>query len=287
MHAIGVQLFSLPFLLEANFEKAMQMLSKMGYKELELFGPYPYSDSSAKKSWKEAVPQLGFSGSGYFGLSEDEVAAILEANALKVPSIHIDLDTALYHMDALAAASETLGFTYISLPMIPEEQRTCLDDYKRIADTFNSIGEKAAAVGLKFTYHNHGYGLSELEGQIPFQLILDSTDASKVFFEMDLFWTTAGRADPLYYLENNPGRFPLLHVKDMKSKVQFSGDGGTVDQWVALFPDMTTAGDGVLDLPRIIATAKQSGTQHFFVEQDMVQSPEIALKRSLDYLRDL
>jgi hypothetical protein len=33
--------------------------------------------------------------------------------------------------------------------------------------------------------------------------------------------------------------------------------------------------------------AKKSGVEHFFVEQDMVQAPEVALKKSIDYLKSL
>jgi sugar phosphate isomerase/epimerase len=50
---------------------------------------------------------------------------------------------------------------------------------------------------------------------------------------------------------------------------------------------MTSCGEGVLDLPTILTTAKQNGVEHFFVEQDTVQSPEIALKKSIDYLKSL
>jgi sugar phosphate isomerase/epimerase len=78
-----------------------------------------------------------------------------------------------------------------------------------------------------------------------------------------------------------------MHVKDMKQAKQFSGDGGEAKQWIELFPFMTTAGDGVLDLKSIINQAQKSGVKHFFVEQDMVAEPEIALKKSIDYLKSL
>ncbi|MEY4541833.1 MAG: hypothetical protein RLZZ306_3590, partial [Bacteroidota bacterium] len=42
----------------------------------------------------------------------------------------------------------------------------------------------------------------------------------------------------------------------------------------------------VLDLQGIVKKAKQVGVEHYFVEQDMVKSPELALKRSFDYLKD-
>ena len=65
----------------------------------------------------------------------------------------------------------------------------------------------------------------------------------------------------------------------------YSGDGGDAAQWVELFPYMSSAGDGVLDLPPILGAAQKTGVAHYFVEQDMVANPDVALKRSLDYLK--
>ena len=50
---------------------------------------------------------------------------------------------------------------------------------------------------------------------------------------------------------------------------------------------MTSAGSGVLDLKTILTTAKSTGVRHFIVEQDMVANPEIALKKSYDYVASL
>jgi sugar phosphate isomerase/epimerase len=104
---------------------------------------------------------------------------------------------------------------------------------------------------------------------------------------MDIFWTTAGGADPVSLLEKYKNRYRLMHVKDMKEKVHFSGDGGDSKQWIELFPYMTTAGNGVLDLKSIIVKAKESGVKHFIVEQDMVNDPAKALKISFDYMASL
>lgn len=284
---IGIQLFSLPKLLEKDFRSTIKMLARMGYKEVELYGPFPFSADSVKESWKAITPALGFSGSGYFGHTPQEVKAILKEYGIEASSIHTDLETLQTRMEQLGEAGDELGFKYAGLPAIPEEKRKTLDDYKIMADEFNKIGEQAKNVGLKFAYHNHGYGLKEMDGQVPLNIILDQTDSRLVFFEMDIFWTTAGGADPLTYLEAYPNRYHLMHIKDMKEKVQFSGDGGNQNEWIELFPYMTTAGNGVLDLKSIIAGGKKMGVKHFYVEQDMVDQPEIALKKSIDYLKSL
>jgi len=284
---IGVQLFSIPKLLETDFRGGIKMLSEMGYTEVELYGPFPFTVDSVKERWKMITPNLGFSGSGFFGHSPQEVRSILNEHGIRVPSIHADMETLHTRMEQVAEAADILGFEYVGIPAIPQDKRETLDGYKKVAEEFNAIGEQAKKLGLKFSYHNHGYGLTEKEGIIPLTIIMDQTDPEVVFFEMDLYWTAAGGADPIEYLETYPGRYHLMHIKDMKEKVQFSGDGGDPGQWMELFPYMTTAGDGILDLSSIIPIAKKTGVKHFFVEQDMVIQPEIALKKSIDYLKSI
>jgi sugar phosphate isomerase/epimerase len=287
LEKIGIQFFSLPKMLDEDLTGALSMLSKIGYTEVELYGPYSFSSPSAIERWNAVTPSLGFKGSGYFGHTAKEMKKLLQENGFSVPSIHTDLDTLQTRMNKLGEASQILGNKYVVLPSIPPENRKTLDDYKKMAEAFNIIGESAKKEGIKFAYHNHGYGLKEVNGQIPLELIFSNTDPSLVFFEMDLYWTTAGGGDPIALLEKYKGRYPLMHIKDMVKKVHFSGDGGDPKQWIELFPYMTTAGNGVLDLKTILTKAKENGTKHFIVEQDMVKEPEIALKKSFDYLASL
>lgn len=284
---IGIQLFSLPKLLDKDFSAAIKLLAQIGYKEVELYGPYPFSTKAARERWNKVTPSLGFKGSGFFGHSVQQVAQILAQNGLSATSLHTDLDTLQQGMDKLGEAAHVLGSQYVILPSIPEEKRQTLDDYKRMADAFNAIGEGAKKAGIKFAYHNHGYGLTKMDGQIPLNLILERTNPDLVFFEMDVYWTTAGGADPIAYLKAYPNRYHLMHLKDMAKKVRFSGDGGNSKQWIELFPYMTTAGSGVLDLKSIITQAQKSGVRHFIVEQDMVADPNGALRKSFDYLASL
>lgn len=284
---VGIQLFSVPKGLEADFPGTLKMLAGMGYKEVEFYGPYSFSTQAAKDHWNAVTPSLGFSGSGFFGRSAGEVKTILTDSGLSAPSMHTDLDTLQTAMDPLAEAAHTLGSTYVVLPSIPQEKRKTLDDYRKMADVFNDIGEKAKKAGVRFAYHNHGYGWKAVNGQVPIRLVLDNTYASLVFFEMDLFWTTAGGADPVQLLNQYRTRYRLLHIKDMTKEVHFSGDGGDPKQWIELFPYMTSAGSGVLKLKNILMTAVGTGVKHFIVEQDMVANPEVALKKSYDFIASI
>lgn len=284
---VGLGLFSVPKLLENDFEAAFTLLAKMGYEEVECFGPYEFSTDKAKASWNAVTPQLGFKGSGFFNKSANDFLKAAKSNGITIPSMHTDLDTLLTNMGPLAETANLIGAKYVVLPSIPYEERKTLDDYKKVADKFNIIGDAAKKEGIRFAYHNHGYGLNKVNGVMPLDIIFDQTDPNSVYFEMDIYWTMAGGADPVQLFEKHKGRYKMVHAKDMKESKRFAGDGGDPSQWISLFPYMTSCGEGVFDLPKILSSAKQNGVDHFFVEQDMVQSPEIALKKSADYLKSL
>lgn len=287
LNRIGIQLFSCPKLMEADPAAGLKLLAEMGYSEIELYGPYPISAQSNKDSWASLVPMLGFSGSGYFEKSRSEFKVLANELGLRIPSLHTDLDSLENKLPALAQEARSMGATYVVLPAIPDDRRQTLDDYKRMAETFNSIGSEAKDLGIRFAYHNHGYGLQEQDGVIPFDMMIEATDPELVFLEMDVFWTVAGRANPVEYLRKYANRYKLMHLKDMAELKYFSGDGGDASQWIELFPLMASTGSGVLDLEAIIDAALAAGVAHFFVEQDMVANPDIALKTSHDYLNAL
>lgn len=281
---IGIQLFSLPNMLEDDFSGTLAMLSDIGYTEIEMFGPYSFSGGEGMS--EALVPLLGFKESGFFRKSIQEVNTLMKAYGLTVPSLHTDYDTLLNNMGVLAEAAHQLGSKYVVLPSMPAERRKTPDDLKRVANDFNKMGSEARKYGVYYAYHNHGYGLNKVNGRMPLDTIFEDTDPSTVFFQIDVFWTTAGGGDPVELLKEHAGRYKMIHLKDMIKKSRFSGDGGDPFQWIELFPQMCSAGDGILDLPTIVATAKSSGVEHFLVEQDLANS-EIALKKSFDYLSKL
>ena len=44
--------------------------------------------------------------------------------------------------------------------------------------------------------------------------MLKDTDPSKVYFEMDVYWTVMGQNDPVEYMQKHPDRIKVLHIKD-------------------------------------------------------------------------
>ena len=118
--------------------------------------------------------------------------------------------------------------------------------------------------GMRFAYHNHDFEFMPLEGEVPYDIILRQTDPETVFLELDLYWASKAGQDPVTLFENNPGRFPLWHVKDM------AADGSIAD-----------VGDGVIDFPRIFSVADQAGLEHAFIEHDNTTHPQATLRKGL------
>lgn len=89
--------------------------------------------------------------------------------------------------------------------------------------------------------------------------------------ELDLAWATKGGKDPVELFKQNPGRFPLWHVKDLDAK----------------FETILPVGEGAIDYKRIFDAASTAGMKHFFVEHDMPKDAMASIQSSYVYLDKL
>lgn len=288
LNKIGLGLFSTPKILENDLEGTCKKMAEIGIREFETYGPYSFTDNRTKASWAAVSEHLGFSASGFYGHSPEDFKSVLSHYDISVPSMHTDLYTLESNMTALGKAANTMGASYVVLPSIPEKERLDLDAYKRMAERFNEIGRQAIEEGVKFAYHNHGYGLiPEDNGVVPINIILDETDPKKVFFEMDLFWTVAGKSNPMELLKKHQGRYTMLHIKDMKTITYFKGKGSTSTEWMELFPLLVPAGSGEIPIDEILKVAYHSGVEHYFIEHDLAANPYENVESAYDYLSSL
>jgi sugar phosphate isomerase/epimerase len=280
---VGIQLFTIPAMVSADFKGTLTKLAAIGYKEIEFFGPYDFSAKETIEGWGKFAPTLGINQNAFYGYKPSDVKSLLKDLGLTTPSVHLDLQTMRTNMGPALEGLSSLGTKYVAIPSIsnPDDRK----DFNKLADEFNSFGEQMSKHGMTFVYHNHGFEHTPKDGKILMDTLLTQTDPNKVKFELDIFWMTAAGASPIEYLTKFPGRFKLLHLKDASEPIRFSGDGGSVDQWMPLFGKMADPGAGVLDVAGIIEAAKKSGAEHFYLERDLAPNPETTLNKSFAYLK--
>jgi sugar phosphate isomerase/epimerase len=285
---LGVQLFTIPKMADQDFKSTLKLLSDIGYREVEFFGPYEFSATETLEGWKAMAGMLGLQRTAFWGYKLQEVNQMLKDYNLKTPSLHLDLITFRKNLKQTLDAVAPLGAKYLVLPALQDvRDRRNLDDYKRLADEFNNFGKQMAAYNMAFVYHNHGYEHVPMNGEIPMDFLLKNTDKKNVKFELDIFWMSAAGGDPIEYLQQYPKRYKLLHIKDASEKVRFAGDGSTFDQWMPLFPKMADPGTGVFDIAGILKAADKAGVEHFYLERDLTPTPEATLRNSFANLQKM
>ncbi len=242
---VGLQLYTVRDQMKADFEGTLAHVAEIGYKEVEF--------------------------AGYFNHSPADVRAILDRHGLSAPSTHVG-DISPDAWKASLDAAHAIGHEYIVVPWIPQEKRMTLDGWKQVAAEFNRAAQAAHDAGVQFAYHNHDFEFPKMEGQVPYDILLQTTDPKLVQLEIDLYWITKAGQDPLTYFARWPGRVPLVHVKDSAGAPEHK---------------MVDVGQGKIDWKRIFAKQDQAGIKHFFVEHDQPPQPFQDIAASYRYLKDL
>lgn len=239
----GLQLYTLRNEMARNFEGTLARVAALGYKEMEF--------------------------AGYFNRTPAVVRQILDRYGLTTPAAHIQLQALRDDLDGEIERAAILGQKYIVVPILPADQRS-IADYQRAADDINRAGEAAKAVGIKLGYHNHSFEFERTDGRIPYDILLEETEADLVDMELDLYWIRNAGVDPVPYFEKHPGRFSMLHVKDMDE-----------------FGRMVDVGRGEIDFGAIFSHADTAGFEHFFVEHDRPGNGLASVAVSLYTLRNI
>lgn len=239
--AIGIQAYTVRSLMQRDVAGTLAALAAIGYREVELAGLY---DKPAK-----------------------DMRRMLDDAHLVAPSGHVEILKHDWHQIIDDAA--TVGQRYIVCPFTDEHDRT-VDGYKRNAARYNQFGELSRKSNIQFAYHNHDFEFDAVDGIVPYDLLLQECDPHLVQMEIDIFWMIKGKHDPVKYFARYPGRFPMVHVKDMTR----SGE-------------MVDVGRGSIDFAAIFKRSDEGGLKHFFVEHDEPTAPMDDARISYEYLRRL
>jgi sugar phosphate isomerase/epimerase len=257
-NGVGLQLYSLRDQLPKDVKGVIAQVAKAGYSEVETFG---YSAQN-----------------GFWGLNAKDFSSLLKDNGLKTPSGHYGLDEffGTGKMDVFNSyieAALATGQTYIVVPSLNHDFIKTAADFKSIAGKLNKAAEVVKKHGLKLGYHNHNFEWKETEGTTFYDTILAETDPNLVSMEMDIYWVVRAGHDPVAIFKKHPGRFAMVHIKDMdKNNNELN----------------TEIGSGSINFASILSNAQLAGIKHYIVEQENYTNidPYVSLNQSSAYIKN-
>jgi sugar phosphate isomerase/epimerase len=243
----GLQMWSVRNQLKEDFEGTLEYVAKVGYKHIEGYG-------------------LDTNGMFPGDISPTRYARMISDLGMELKATHCSYTPADQAGKMIDAAAST-GMDYLIVPAIPGSMRTTVEKWKEVAENMNRIGELCKKSGLKFGYHNHAFEFEKIDGLIPQEILMESTEESLVFFEADLFWVTIGGYDPLTLLEKFPGRIRLFHVKEATEDLK-----------------ETTIGAGIIDFETLFKAGRRDVLEGYFVEDERTDDPLGNIKADYDFV---
>jgi len=255
---IGIQLYTLRDEISKDVKGVISKVAAAGYKEVETFG----------LSKQEQ----------FFGLSVKEFGQLLKAHNLTSPSGHYLPEKMLFEngdgddVKKLCEVGHTLGHQYIVIPHLAEERRKTIDQYKALAERMNKAGEICKNANLQLAYHNHDFEFLQIDGQRGYDIFMNDTDKNLLKLELDLYWVIRAGLDPVDFFKKQPGRFHLVHIKDMDKADRTKN---------------TEIGNGSIDYKRILASSTVAGIKHYYLEQEnnYVPDPITSIQKSYSFIR--
>jgi sugar phosphate isomerase/epimerase len=144
-----------------------------------------------------------------------------------------------------------------------------IDGILRAIELFNEAADAAQDHGLQFVIHNHWWEFEEVDGQYPYQIMLERL-SPVIYFELDAYWIQVAGHDPKKVVHEFGIRAPFLHVKD----------GPAMDSEAS----MVAVGEGAVNYPEVIK-ASDAYAKWLIVELDRCSTDMMtAVERSYAYL---
>ena len=266
MHPIGLQLFTFFNEIDNDVEGTLKKIADVGYREIEsafskkggYYGMKPKEFASYLSSIGLAWKSHHVLGAPFKLPAGAKMPTMPDGKPMVIPPMRNLRDNMQELVDEVAEG----GAEYLVCANTPIGS---LDEINASIQVLNKTDEACKKAGLNFCYHNHDAEFHAVEGKVPYELMLAQTTMK---MELDLAWATKGGKDPVELFKQNPGRFPLWHVKDLDASRE----------------NILPVGSGTIDYKRIFDASKKAGMKHFFVEHDIPKDALASIKESFAYL---
>jgi sugar phosphate isomerase/epimerase len=225
---VGLELYSVRGDLAKDLLGTVAAVGKMGYEVVEFYSPYmQWTPERAK-----------------------EVRKVLDDSGLKCPSTHNGAQSLT--ADGLKKAIELnqiIGSKYI---IVASASAKTVDDWKKFAAQLTQASEQLAPLGMATGFHNHAVEWRPVDGQRPMD-VLAANSPKDVVLQFDVGTCLEAGADPIAWINANPGRIKSVHCKDWAPDRGYNvafGEG--VAPWKAIFAALERTG----------------GVEYYLIEQE-------------------
>jgi sugar phosphate isomerase/epimerase len=234
---VGLELYSVRDDLQKDLMGTVRAVAKMGYQDVEFYSPY--------LDWTTDYAR--------------QVRRVLDDSGIRCLSTHNGTESFRDKLPHAVELNHILGCRYVVLAHPGDISN--LDGYRRVAEMLNNATETLKPAGLAAGYHNHQDEFKTMGGTRPMDIIAANTDRS-VMLQLDVGTCVEVGADPVAWINANPGRIKSLHLKEWSHepgkgyKVLFNeGDA----PWAKIF----AAAEGV------------GGVEYYLIEQEGSDYPEL------------
>jgi len=229
---VGLELYSVRDEYARNLAGTVTAVAKMGYEAVEFWAPY--------YDWTPAQAK--------------DVRKLLDDLGIKCHSTH-NSGTAVTPEGLKKAIelNQIIGSKYIIQASAPPARS--IDDWKQLAAKLTSFSAQLKPLGMATGYHNHQVEWRPLEGQRPMDVLAANTPKD-VVLQFDIGTCVEVGADPIAWINANPGRIKSVHCKDWGAG---QGRGYTV-----------AFGEGDAPWLKIFdAVEKTGGIEYYLIEQEI------------------
>ncbi len=254
-YPIGIELYAVRGELAKDLPNTLKTVAKIGYEVVEFYAPY--------LNW--TIPYA------------KEVRTQLDDLGIRCFSTHNSFN-AVTPGDMMTKAIElnqVLGARHLIVSSPPPNTKT-LEDWKRASGQFSAAVELLKPHGLYTGFHNHQTEWTSLGGGQRAMDVLAANTPKEFVLQFDVGTCLEAGADPIAWINANPGRIKSVHLKDWAP-----GTAAEQKSYRVLF------GEGVAPWKQILAAVESAGGVEFYLmEQEGSRYSEFdTAQRCLDTWR--
>ncbi len=251
-YPIGLELYSVRDELARDLPNTLKTVAGFGYEVVEFYAPY--------FNW--SIPHA------------KDVRTLMDDLGIRCYSTHNSFASFAPGEGAAKAIelNQILGARTIVLASAPGSVRG-LDGWKKLCEDLTTASDHLKTHGLTAGFHNHDAEWAPLDGSQRIMDVVAANTPKEFVLQLDVGTCVKAGADPVAWINANPGRIHSLHLKDWAP-----GDASDEKSYRVLF------GEGVTPWKELLAAAEATGgVEYYLIEQEGSRFSEFeTARRCLD-----